>query len=207
MSLFFSRKIHFCPILGKKRPKLPPWTQSRVFWIFWKKFSLIFLGNNLKLKKYCYWYLNINSISDKTLVSSYGPKCYQPIKLQGSLKCNISRKKWMMNFIFGMQINIEVFCKLILLFLLCITSHVPSNQNKFAYLCSISRKASGMRLIFFLHINTKTFYKLNHHFEYAYKLISKWPTSWFQHFGHQSFLQGDTSIIGEHNEAFSKYSK
>ena len=25
--------------------------------------------------------------------SSYGPKCCQPIKLQGSLKCNISRKK------------------------------------------------------------------------------------------------------------------
>ena len=143
----------------------------------------------------------------KLWISSYGPKCCQPIKLQGSLKCNISRKKWMMNVIFGMHINIEVFYKLILLFWLCITRHVQSNQNKFAYLCSISRKASGMRLIFFLHINTKTFYKLNHHFEYAYKLISKWPTSWFQHFGHQSFLQGDTSIIGEHNEAFSKYSK
>ena len=25
--------------------------------------------------------------------SSYGPKCCRPIKLQGSLKCNVSRKK------------------------------------------------------------------------------------------------------------------
>ena len=45
--------------------------------------------------------------------SNYGPKCGQPIKLQDSLKCNISRKKGMMKFIFGMPINIEVFYKLI----------------------------------------------------------------------------------------------
>ena len=36
---------------------------------------------------------------------SYGPKCCQPIKLQDFLKCNISKKKWMMKFIFGMQIK------------------------------------------------------------------------------------------------------
>ena len=30
------------------------------------------------------------------------------VKLQNSLKFNISRKKLMMKFIFGMQINIEV---------------------------------------------------------------------------------------------------
>ena len=39
--------------------------------------------------------------------SNYGPKCCQLIKLEDSLKCDISRKKWMMKFIFGMQINIE----------------------------------------------------------------------------------------------------
>ena len=27
-------------------------------------------------------------------------------------------------------------------------------------------------------------------------------TSWFQHFEHQSFLQGDIIIIDEHDEAF-----
>ena len=43
-----------------------------------------------------------------------GQICCQPIKLQDSLKCNISRKKWMMKFIFGMQLNIEVIYNLIL---------------------------------------------------------------------------------------------
>ena len=34
----------------------------------------------------------------------------------------------------------------------------------------------------------------------------KFPTSWFQHFVNQSFLQDDTIIIDEHDCAFSKYS-
>ena len=77
--------------------------------------------------------------------------------MQGSLKCNISRKKCMMNF---MLINTEVFYKLILSFWLCITRHAQITQNKFAYLCSISRKAWSMKLIFCLEINTKIFFKL-----------------------------------------------
>ena len=36
----------------------------------------------------------------------------------------------MMNFTFGMQINIKVFLKLILSFWLCITRHAQSTQNK-----------------------------------------------------------------------------
>ena len=81
--------------------------------------------------------------------SSYGPKCCQPIKLQDSLKCNISRKKWMMKFVFCIQINIKVLYKLILSFWVCATRHVQSTQNKkFAYLCNISRKALGVKLIF-----------------------------------------------------------
>ena len=93
--------------------------------------------------------------------SSYGPKCCQPIKLQDSLKCIISIKKWTMKFLFGMQINIEVFYNLILSFWVYVTRHVQSTQNKkFAYLCNISSKAWGMKLIFCLQINTKVFYKL-----------------------------------------------
>ena len=94
---------------------------------------------------------------------SYGPKCCQPIKLQDSLKCNISKKKWMTKFIFSMQINIEVFYKLILSFRVCATRYSQStqNQHKFAYLCNISRKKwRGVKLIFCLQINTKVFYKL-----------------------------------------------
>ena len=90
----------------------------------------------------------------KFWVLSYGPKCCQPIKLQDSLTHNISRKKWMMKCIFGMQINIEVFHKLILSFWLCVTRHPQSTQNKFAYLWNISSKAWEMKLIFCLQINT-----------------------------------------------------
>ena len=71
-------------------------------------------------------------------------KCCQPIRLQDSLNCNISRKKWMMKCIFGMQINVKVFFKLILSFWVCATRHAQSTQNKkLPYLCNISRKAWG----------------------------------------------------------------
>ena len=106
----------------------------------------------------------------KLWVSSYRPKCCLPIKLQGSLKCNLPRKKWMnfsskskvprKNFTFGMQINIKVSLKLVLSFWLCIIRHVQSNPNQFAYFCSISGKVWAMKLIFYLKINTKIFYKL-----------------------------------------------
>ena len=93
--------------------------------------------------------------------SSYVPKCCQPIKLRVSLKCNISRKKGMMKFIFGMQINMKVFYKLILSFCVCVMRHVQSTKNKkFACLCSISTEAWGMSLIFCLQINAKIFSKL-----------------------------------------------
>ena len=62
--------------------------------------------------------------------SSHGPKCCQPINLQDSLKCNISKTKWIMKYIFGMQINIKVFCKLILSFWVCATRHAQITRNK-----------------------------------------------------------------------------
>ena len=85
--------------------------------------------------------------------SSNGPKCCQPIKLQDSLKCNILRKKWMMKFIFHMQINIEVFCKLILSLWVRVIGHTQSARN----ICNISMKAWRMKLIFCLQINTNVF--------------------------------------------------
>ena len=65
---------------------------------------------------------------EKFWFSGYWLQCYQPIKLQDSLKCNISRKKWMMNYFFSMQINIEVSYKLILSLWLHVSRHVQSNQ-------------------------------------------------------------------------------
>ena len=65
----------------------------------------------------------------KFWVSSYGPKCCQSIKLQDSLKCNTSRKKWMMKFIFWMQINIEVFYKMIVSLKVCVSRHAQKTEN------------------------------------------------------------------------------
>ena len=45
-----------------------------------------------------------------------------------------------MKFIFGMQINIEVFCKVILSFWVSVTRHAQSTQNNFTYLGNISIK-------------------------------------------------------------------
>ena len=53
-----------------------------------------------------------------------------------------------MNFIFGIQINIEVFYKLILSFWVLLARHAQRLQNKFAYICNISRNTWRIKLIF-----------------------------------------------------------
>ena len=55
-----------------------------------------------------------------------------------------------MTCIFGMQVNIEVFCKLILSFWVCIARHAQSTQNK-----KVKNEVD-----FFLQINIKGFFKL-----------------------------------------------
>ena len=88
-------------------------------------------------------------------------RCCQPIKWHDSLKCNISRKKLMMKFVFCLQINIKVLYKLILSFWVCATRHARSTQNnKLAYFCNISSKGWVLKLIFSQQINTKVFYKM-----------------------------------------------
>ena len=50
----------------------------------------------------------------------------------------------MMKFIFGMQINIEVFYKLAQSFLVCIARHIQSTQNKkFLYPLEYLQKSMG----------------------------------------------------------------
>ena len=95
----------------------------------------------------------------KFWVLSYGSKCCHPINLQDSLNCNILGKKWMMKFIFCMQIKIEVFYKLILSLWVRVTRDVQSTKNKFACLFHISIKAWA-KLIFGLQKNIKVFYKM-----------------------------------------------
>ena len=65
-----------------------------VFLHFLKKFVFSFAWKQSKIKSHV-----VNFISRQTTYlekfrfSSYGPKCSQPIRLQDSCKCNISRKK------------------------------------------------------------------------------------------------------------------
>ena len=70
------------------------------------------------------------------------------------------KKEGNMKFIFGMQINIEVFYKLVQSFWVYIAKHTQNTQNKFAYLCNILRTTFEMRLTFYLQINTNVFYSL-----------------------------------------------
>ena len=116
---------------------------------------LVVRGNNLKWKLILLLFHHQSHIWQNS--SSW---CCQPIKLQDSLKCNISRKKSIMNCVFCMHINIIVLYKLILSFWVCATRHAQSIQTKFAYLCNIFSKAWKMKLIFCLQINRKVFYKL-----------------------------------------------
>ena len=72
-------------------------------------------------------------MSGKILVLRLWSKMLFPIKLQDSSKCNTSRKRQMMKFIYCLQINIEVFYNLILSFWVFVASHAQSTQNnKFA---------------------------------------------------------------------------
>ena len=50
-----------------------------------------------------------------------------------------------MKCISGMQIEIEVFYKLMLSLWVCITRHAQSTQDKFAYLSNISKKKKKVR--------------------------------------------------------------
>ena len=142
---------HFCfwaPVMRRVLQYhcyLPAWKSICLSFRFFDKFlSLVFLGNNRKWKLILLLFHLPVSFLAKFWFSSYGPKYYQPIKLHDFLKCDITRKKSMMKFISGMQLNIKVFHKLILSIWVSVTRHAQSTQNKkFTYLCNISRKAWG----------------------------------------------------------------
>ena len=145
------------PKFGQKRPKLTYGPKIEFFWIFWN-LPLVFLGSNIKWKLI---FLLIFQHQYHIWQKSGSPvKWCQPMKFKGSSKCNMARKTWMMNFTFGLEVNIDVFYKLTISFCLCVTRHAQKTWNKFAYICSISRKAWAIKLIFHLQINTKIFYKL-----------------------------------------------
>ena len=132
---------------------------------------------------------------------------------------NMSRKTWRKSSIFCLQVKIKGFFKLII-------SYQITQITSLLFLCNILRKKCVMKLIFSIQIIMK--YKLmlwflmgmiKHfqssknskseawiaiwHWFFACRWTSEFLTSWFQHFGHQSVLQGDT-IFDAHYQAFSK---
>ena len=130
---------------------------KKSFLDFLKMFvMLVFLGNNLK------WKLTFLLIFHYHIWQSSGYQVMgqKAINLQDFLICIILRKKWIMKFVFCMQINIEVFYKVILPFWVSVTRHAQSTQSKFAYIYNISIKAWGMKLIFCLQINIKVLNKM-----------------------------------------------
>ena len=147
---FFSGVTYsFFLIFGTVGKKCLNWPQNNYFSIL-ENFVINFSYKQSKMKINIFMEISAPILRlAKFWVSSYGSKCCQPIKFQDSLNCNNSRNKWMMKFIFRMQINIEVF----LPFWVCITRHSESTQNNFACLVDISGKTWGMRLIFCLQIN------------------------------------------------------
>ena len=96
---------------------------------FLNNFALVFFENNFVI-----------DISPpilylaKFLFLSYWSKFCRPITLQNSLKCNISRKKWAMKFIFDMQIKHENLSKA------CPCMLQAPKIGHLQYLFSISRK-------------------------------------------------------------------
>ena len=123
-------------------------------------------------------------------------------KITSLLFLSILRKKWAMKLIFCMQISIKAWHKLILWFWWGWQS-IPKVLKIASLHClyNITKKKLEMKLIFCMQISIKVSYKL-----ISVLWSSKFPTSWFQYFGHQSFLQGD-AIIDRHNQGLSKHSK
>ena len=137
----------------------PEWPQNRVFRIF-KKILLLAFHEKSKIKTSIVIDISPHiTYLVKFWFSIYELKCCWIVKLQDSLKSNISRKKWMMKFVFVMSRNIKIFYKFILPSWVWVSRHAQSIQNKqFAYLCNISRKTWGMKLFFCSQINTTWYY-------------------------------------------------
>ena len=136
---------------------------------------------------------------EKFWFSSYKPKCSWSIELSAylchmhvavglmqqkhfrhfrTLKCDISRKRWMMNFLFAMSRNIEIFYKLILPSWVCVSRHAQSTQN--------NKLATSSQYL-----------KKNRKNEANFLLADK----------HQRFLRIDTIILGVYDQACPNYTK
>ena len=109
----------------------------------------------------CYLYFVTNPTLGKILVLKLWAKMLVANQIAGFFK------------FFGIQINNEVFYKLILSFWMCLAMHARSTPKQEVYnICNICNifaiyislqyflKNSGMKSIFCMQIKTKVFYKL-----------------------------------------------
>ena len=155
-------------------------------------------------------------------------KCFWPIKLQNFLKWNISRKKWILKFVFGMQINIKVFYKLILSFWVSVYPgmlKVPKIGSLHIFATS-PEKSGGWSWYFCLQINAKVSYKQiaslwvceamhaqstqNNKFAISFQYLRenvKDKVDFLPANTHQTFLQIDAIILGVCSQGCPNYPK
>ena len=93
----------------------------------WRQFFLKIILNE---ESYYYLYFTTNPLSREILVRKLWAKCSQPIRLQNSFKCIISRKKWKIKLIFLHIDEHKVSYKLTLLFLVGVVRHLHRTRCK-----------------------------------------------------------------------------
>ena len=162
----------------------------------------------------------------KFCFSSYGQKCCWPIELPVSLKCNnISRKKWIVKFIFSTQRNIEIFYKLLLAFWVCVSRHAQSTQNKKCIYLQYLHENHRLKWFLCQQINMKVFCKVIVFWMYVTRFVQSTQNNKFEislqylkdneknevEFllvdKHQRFLQIDTIILGVSGQVCPNYLK
>ena len=111
------------------------------------------------MKNHCNIYTSPQTSSlTKLWFSNYEPKFCQPIRLQDSLKCNISREKWGIKLTLKNQTLLQVV-SIFFWWRFRGNTKVPKIIS-LQYLSKISKERLGINLIFCIKIDIKAFYKL-----------------------------------------------
>ena len=115
--------------------------------------------------------------------------------LSSPLKCIISRKKWMMKFIFVMQIRIEVFYKLVQSFSVCIASMYKVPKIRSFHIFGISPKK---------RVKSTPNNKFAISLQYLKKNVNN-EVDVLSGNEHRRFLQIDTIVLGMRGQACPNY--
>ena len=136
----FLWKIHFCPNLGKKGPKIG-------YFVFFGKFGHFFFLKPMKVLLILFVGVTRHALSTQNS--------------KVAVLCNSSRKRLGINMIFCIMINVKVLYKQLVSLLLVLARHAASTQcSKFVISLQYVKKKRGVNLIFHMRINIKLSYKL-----------------------------------------------